>query len=456
MGGGAAPTITRLEDLYDLAMNAVADWNGSSGTDDTARAQAAINACPAGGVCFLPPRALKLSDYLTIDKSMTLMGLGVNPYYDSLNTTFSFDLPAGLVGSVLVQTAAAKDVIRITKAGASVHLRNFGIRFDGAHRFNNTGHGVSVVPSTTYSSGSDHGTINFDWENVAVFGHDGNHYAVRLINPLLGTITGLRSWGGGVAQVICDSYAGNYGNLVFVHPYGLLGCGGSAHGYSLQPRTSGAGTGVLNLLTFIRPQANSGQIAGRGADVTNAQYLFRADNPFSASNLALISPDFECGAGLANPIRFGGGDVFIDPSGIMGAPSDLTSKAYTIFRSEFGAKRLNSDMTVSNTNTPGPSIALGTGAGTGATISGQSGDDEAGRFTINTGTAPAAAGAVVATFTWGRLTGASYVALEPLGGTWSEALGLFVASITGTGFVIKATNTLAPSGAYDFQYLVRP
>ena len=61
-------------------------------------------------------------------------------------------------------------------------------------------------------------------------------------------------------------------------------------------------------------------------------------------------------------------------------------------------------------------------AGTGATISNQQGDDEAGRFTINTGTTPAAAGAVIATFTWSKLTGANFVGVKAYTNQFAQRL----------------------------------
>jgi hypothetical protein len=153
-----------------------------------------------------------------------------------------------LTGSVIVPSTAAQDAIQITGKWQAVQLEDFGIKFASAIAFNNTGHGIRSDPSTT---GGHPGAGVFDssWRNLAVFGHDGNHYAYRLVNAIYNQMDHLRSYGGGCLYLENNSW-GNWGDSLYNWLYGQVIAGGTAHGIELNNATTP--TNHLDTITFIR------------------------------------------------------------------------------------------------------------------------------------------------------------------------------------------------------------
>jgi hypothetical protein len=431
---------------------------GDGTTDDTAAIQAAITAASDGDTVYLPRGTYKLTATLTVTKSITIRGEGCVPVFGSLNSSVSFDYPKTspyVKGTVLLQTAAATNAVSLTAAGTTVNLFDFGIRFADAIRHTNTGHGVYAKPSTTFTNGgtgSDHGILNSEWRNVAVFGHDGNHYGFYLTNPLLNTVTNCRSYGGGGFYVECDSYAGNYGNMVFNHPYAALYAGGTAHGYELRGRVASGTSGVLNLVSFLRPQCNGEDGTATFAETTaptTAQYLFQATSPAATTSYSVISPDFESPA-IGMPVDFGSGAKFIDPTGIIGKSTDTTSKRFSVMRSQYGAKVLDSDLTFSNTNTPAPTAAVGTGAGTGSPTVSVSGDDMRGTITLVAGTAPTAFSDLF-TLTFGEVVNFATCVLFPANGN-AAVINAYRRSATTTGITFGTGTACTAGGTYIWNY----
>jgi len=450
-GGGSGGGWRNGIDLRDWADYDATGTNSMNGVLAAAMTQAA-----EGDTINVPRGVFALTDEWAITKNVRIVGAGVQDVYPSLNTAVTFDNPTVapyLTGTVFLQTAAGKNAISVTKSAASVRLKDFGVRFADAIRFNNTGHGISGVPTAMYQTGHDHGLTAFKISDVRVYGHDGNHYGLYLINPLHGSIDDFRSYGGGGMHVECDSYGGNYGNLVVSHAFSHLFCPGTANGYNLRSRVASGTSGVLNLMTFIRPQCNStDQTARYSKAATSNQYLFRASQPASTNALTVLNPDFE--TTVNSKVDFGGGSNFIDPAGIFGASSDAASRTFRVFRSTQGAKGLNSDMTVSNVNTPGPTVAAGTGLGTGgtATIS-AGGDDLAGGVDFVAGSAATVAFQPLFTVTWGRLTAATSVVLTARNGSTAQ-LNLYVSNVTGTGFTVNAAVAPTAGATYKVSFLV--
>lgn len=60
---------------------AVGNWNGTTGADDTAAIQAAVNACPLSGMVFFPPGRYKISDEILLPRPVTIKGAGVGNVY---------------------------------------------------------------------------------------------------------------------------------------------------------------------------------------------------------------------------------------------------------------------------------------------------------------------------------------------------------------------------------------
>lgn len=261
--------------------------------DSTSALQAKINAVPVGGRLFIPKGNYKISAPLTVPNSITIEGDSVASITGAISSGNSNDFPSSpyLAGSVIVQTAAATNGIQVTAAGIALTLRNLGVLFSGASVQNtNTGDGISARPTQVYGSGHDHGLAFFLIDNVQVYGHDGNHYALNLLNTGVGSIRDFRSYGGGGILMESDPGAINTGNVVVTHAYASVNNNGSAVGYGLK---AGASTtpGILNLIVFVRPQAN---VASPATQPCYNDQLGAADVQF----VRLIEPDFE---GQASP-----------------------------------------------------------------------------------------------------------------------------------------------------------
>lgn len=264
------------------------DWAGFDGTGTNSMQsilKAAAAQAPVGARILILNGTHLLDDTWVIDKNLSIEGTASMGSYYAPTEDFSFDRPdkfPHLLGVTLLQTAAGKDAIRLPKAASTVHLKNLGIRFANAIRFVNTGRGVNATPSTTYTSGAntypDHGVLDFIWDNVRVFGHDGNHYAAKVVNSMYSTIKDLRSYGGGVLDVLTDSKFGNYGNMNVYHSMGNMFCAGIAHGYHTKD-TVAAGPGALGLMKFDRPQVN----------VTNQTVRYPTTTPPTASQYRWLS-----------------------------------------------------------------------------------------------------------------------------------------------------------------------
>jgi hypothetical protein len=273
---------------------------GDGTTDDTTAMQACITAALAvNGTVKLSPVTYKITSALEITGSMAIEGSGMFPQNGPIASLQSINMPIVspyLKGSVILQSGAAQNGITISGTGLGVNLRDFGIRFADAIKFTNTGHGV-FSEGSDYAGMKDSGIMSSMWSNVAVYGHDGNHYAFHFTNPICCTFNHLTGWGGGGIRLESNQVQTYYGNLVFEHPYFATCVSGSAHGYHL--KHTGASNG-FNLVTFIRPQVNVAD-TGVATAPTNAQNTFKIDAfPVGQSdtNINLFAPDFEtdCGA----------------------------------------------------------------------------------------------------------------------------------------------------------------
>lgn len=275
--------------------------NGSH--DDTPNIQAAINENVAvgGRVEGEPGKVYEITDELVIDGAMTLGGGGISDIWGGLDDAESriimCEIPTKapyLKGTIFRQNTAGKNAIKITAKSESVHLRDFGILFADSIRFSNTGHGIHCLPpvNPTDDPRQEFGIFSSRWDNVMVWGHDGNHYAFKVVNPAYGTFTHLRSYGGGGLEMYSNCAMYSPGNCVIDHPYFALFAGGTSHGIYLHSVDELGGKMILN--TMIRPQVNA--LNGPAAwsltplDEVN-QYRWYADN--TALKTTLVSPDFE-------------------------------------------------------------------------------------------------------------------------------------------------------------------
>jgi hypothetical protein len=288
-------TAARLKAAYGRQMVVVAPAPTGVAATDRANLVTAIAAVPAGGKLLLPgdaTLAYVIDQALVITKNMTIEGVTLSETWKDQSNSGALNHPVGatVAGAVIQQATAATDVIQITGAASSVHLRNLGLTFAAAIA-GNTGHGVNATPPTYGGGGHQSGLLSAQWENVVVSGHDGNHYAFYLLNSMYCTLRHLRSYSGGGLYVECDSFEGNFGNLVVEHIYVDLIAAGSANGVHLasrQPR--GASAGLLNMLTFVRPQVNLTSAAATQGTQAPWKSNGGANEPDA---VVLLAPDLE-------------------------------------------------------------------------------------------------------------------------------------------------------------------
>jgi hypothetical protein len=199
-------------------------------TDDTAAAQACINAAgAANGVALFPYGHIGLSAALTSSSSLSIEGMGVEELYDG-NTIRGVAMPITppyLTGTVFVVAPHDTDCLQLSALGKSQHTKRFGIRF--ATAFYRTGDGIDRSPQTAQM-----GILGGILEDVRVYGHDGNHYADIMDSQELCRNIGFRSYGGGGMWLRTNplTLIGQPpGNLTVVDQYGITCVGGTAHNF---------------------------------------------------------------------------------------------------------------------------------------------------------------------------------------------------------------------------------
>lgn len=297
------PPIPLVWDEEELATTNVADYGavGNGSADDTTAIQDAIDATPVGGRLVLPFGTYRLTDTLVIDHPMTLAGSGVTVLHGSQSVAWdSINMPTVspyVAGAILLMDAEATDVISLPGPGVTVNLRDFGIRF--ATPYVNTGHGIVAVPPA-YDGHLDNGLMSARWDNLVVYGHDGDHYAYKFANPICSMLAHLQSFGGGGMSITNNSWQGFYGNLVVEALYSCVYVGGTAHGVHLIATAL-----QLNLMAFIRPQVNVVEMPTSGAVVpdgmagvahpTDAQYRWKCDA--GVEYIVIVAGDFETTTG---------------------------------------------------------------------------------------------------------------------------------------------------------------
>jgi len=283
------PTQWGLSSTYERPSVIAAAATGVAATD-TANLQTAINACPVGGRLYIPSGTYFLNVPLVVTNHITIEGDSVVATYGSQTAGGSpmFPMAPYLSGTVLKQTVAAQDGILISGTSIAVNLFRLGILF--ADGLATTGHGINATPTQTYGTGHDMGVTDFQWENVTVYGHDGNHYAYYIVNPQYGQIIGARSYKGGGYCTVGDGNNYSYGNIVWTNPFSLLEKAGTAGGFVHNSGATIPVPGNLNLIVYIRPQCNIIGAAQTAATQPIYTDLAGAGIP---DNITLISCDFE-------------------------------------------------------------------------------------------------------------------------------------------------------------------
>jgi len=109
---------SKLRDVVSVKdFGAVGDWNGSSGTDDTAAIAAAFTACSAGQILYFPPGSYRITDTFTISKQIHLLGDGWDSsaiYFDATDKAcieFSVNPFGSKIEGLTISSVAGKDSV---------------------------------------------------------------------------------------------------------------------------------------------------------------------------------------------------------------------------------------------------------------------------------------------------------------------------------------------------------
>ncbi len=305
-----------------------APYNASTGAaDNTTAIQAAINAAVAAGVPLLVPAdpsggCYKYTPPLTISNNISVQGnYVVESWGGGINVPLN---NPPLLGSVLCPSANGSDAIDIVGTSLAVNISDLGILFQTTlgQGGTTTGDGIHYVPAQNVQGLS--GSL---WRNVKVYGHDGNHYAFNLTNPLLDTFINAYSYGGGVFKFYGNASSTNfYGNSTCVQCYGQVIVGGTANGFDIEANASQR----INLMTFIRPQAIIDNVAGVSPvsnPPTSAQSPWFADT--NVQTITTQAVDFETNVGASITMASAGNNNVIDfAGGGLGNLAGINSPAW--------------------------------------------------------------------------------------------------------------------------------
>jgi hypothetical protein len=303
--GGSLIPRTVADRSYDHVN--LLDYVSTALSDNTAGITAAIAAASASGKKLYAPSLLpgdtryNFTPPLNITTNLTIIGDGCTEGTGVFGSNFNpINYPVlapALAGTVFRPVSNGQNVFMFAGNGLSCIFEDFGIEFQTP--FSNTGDAFNYFPP--YRTGTldyGNGLTGFRFCGIKVFGHDGNHYAINMMNFVNGYIEDFRSYGGGMFFFQNQSAGGgSFGNSVFTHCYGVLFCGGTADAINLLS-TVNAGFGRLNALVFLNVQVNVLTYTGAYTAPASApsggsagQYAMRCDA--YAYGFVFIRPDFE-------------------------------------------------------------------------------------------------------------------------------------------------------------------
>ena len=306
-------------------------------TDNGTAIGNAITAAVAAGVPLLIPASSTTACYgytppLTISGNLQIIGNSVTEQWGGgINVPLT---TPQLIGSVLCPAANGSDAIDISGTSLSVPISDLGILWQQqlGSSGTTTGDCIHYVPSSNVQGLS--GSL---WKNVKCYGHDGNHYAFNLTNPLVDTFIETYSYGGGVFKLYGNASSTNYyGNSVLVHPYGQVIAGGSANGFDIEA----SGSQRINLMSLIRPQAITDNVPGVSPPSnppTSSQSPWYLDQ--NVQTIVTQAPDFETNVNSSITLGSAGNNNVIDYSGGgLGNVTNINAAAWGVNGILFGPR----------------------------------------------------------------------------------------------------------------------
>jgi hypothetical protein len=337
--GGSKPTVVGSKEVYAPVAT------GTAATD-SANLTAAISVTPAGGTLWLDGH-YKVNVVPTFPTSITVLGRQ-KITYSGLSA-----LPSGpnslsdISATIIEQTVAGNDGIDVTITGGTFHMHDICVAFSTG--LASTGHGINMAPTTNVV-----GVYGGSIDGCMVYGHDGNHYALVLNNELEVTTRNFRWSGGGGMLTICQASLGfNTGNNVHIHPYGVLSASGTAHGYAHSSAANSGASGILNLITYVRPQVNITGAAGTAGTQKLWTDSAGASNPLYIN---VIGADLEA-SGYANTLDYGPSTNFIGGTYVA---STATINLLNSVNTALGPQALA--LAGQNAGTQQKTVAIGQGA----------------------------------------------------------------------------------------------
>jgi hypothetical protein len=297
VGGAPTPTVSvpvgaAVNVLsFGATANASANWSATNAANKTAIGNAIAAAQSAGLPLYFPAPTTGGACYnytapLTISANLKVYGDWAAGNWAGSS---SIDVPSGsppLGSSILCPTANGSDGIDISGTALDVDFRDVGILFQTTfgQSSTTTGDGIHYIPS-----GTSQGLSGSYWQNVVIYGHDGNHYCVNLQNAILSDFNHVQCFGGGGWNLAGSSSTQTFGNLHLTSPYVNVLVGGTAYGFNFTASQASA----LNLVYLDRPQANVNNITATpaGNPPTSAQYIWHEDG--NATAIRIMAGDLE-------------------------------------------------------------------------------------------------------------------------------------------------------------------
>lgn len=314
---GMSPELAKAigKNLYNT-VSAVDYGVSAASPDNTIALQAAIDAAIAAKTTLHIPAGLyKFTPPLNISGALTIVGDGCIPLWGNYATdSNSTNLPTVapyFSGTVLSAVSNGNSIFVDTCAGQLCFSgRDFACTFQTP--FVGTGH---MLDSSSATKIGLQGTF---WQNVGLFGHDGDHYMFNLTNILYNTFQNITSYGGGQTKSITTINNGGCGNSVWQRTLSILMCKGSAHCYEFGAPGGGLSQ-QYNLFMGIQGMTYDATGSFPTTTPPSGQNMF--ESLAGCNDFSFINPDLEnhAGQGLS---RVPTNTTFIDRS--AGALVNLT------------------------------------------------------------------------------------------------------------------------------------